>query len=202
MFKEIGISYHHKNNHLKLIYYYWFVLFFALSVNSAFSQTIMWKQERPLTWSDFKGKPERRFAVASTVYNIEMLTYEESQKHCTINTYAVFYCKDSWKRTKWISDLVLKHEQKHFDIAELFARKMRAAVSLLTVKNYAELKLKTDEIYYKLEKEMDLMQDQYDNETEGSMNSDKQSQWEIFINSELFKLNKFKNTLLTIYFTD
>ncbi|MFN7912645.1 MAG: hypothetical protein ACK5QC_12540 [Bacteroidota bacterium] len=173
-----------------------------LGVKVSNSQTIIWKQDRLLNWSDFKGKPERRFAVASTVYNIEMLTYHENNNQYTINTYAVFYCKDSWKRKEWISDVILKHEQKHFDLAELYARKMRAELSKLLVKNYAELKLKTDEIYYRLEKEMDKIQDQYDDETEGSMNSIKQLEWENFIASELIKLNKFKDSVVSVNFVN
>ncbi len=174
--------------------------FLLFGIHLSHSQTIIWKQERLLNWNDFKGKPERRFAVASTVYNIEMLTYEDSNKQYTVNTYAVFYCKDSWKRKEWISEVVLKHEQKHFDIAELYARKMREEVSKLLVKNYAELKVKTDEIYYRLEKEMDRIQDQYDDETEGSMNSTKQTEWENFITSELNRLKKFKEPVIKVNF--
>jgi hypothetical protein len=70
------------------------------------------------------------------------------------------------------------------------------------VKNYAELKLKTDEIYYRLEKEMDKIQDQYDDETEGSMNSIKQLEWENFIASELIKLNKFKDSVVSVNFVN
>ena len=70
------------------------------------------------------------------------------------------------------------------------------------MKNYAELKLKTDEIYYRLEKEMDKIQDQYDDETEGSMNSIKQLEWENFIASELIKLNKFKDSVVSVNFVN
>jgi hypothetical protein len=79
---------------------------------------------------------------------------------------------------------------------------MRAELSKLLVKNYAELKLKTDEIYYRLEKEMDKIQDQYDDETEGSMNSIKQLEWENFIASELIKLNKFKDSVVSVNFVN
>jgi hypothetical protein len=49
---------------------------------------------------------------------------------------------------------------------------------------------------------MDKIQDQYDDETEGSMNSIKQLEWENFIASELIKLNKFKDSVVSVNFVN
>ncbi len=127
-----------------------------------------------------------------------MVTFEFSKNQFKVNTSAVFYCKDSWKNKKWISNAILKHEQLHFDIAELFSRKMREKVTQVVVKNYDDLKQQTDTIYYQLEKEMDVYQNQYDDETENSMNKNMQLKWENKVKNELEKLSDFKNRTIII----
>ncbi|MCA0430381.1 MAG: hypothetical protein LCH32_07750 [Bacteroidetes bacterium] len=172
-------------------------LFFGISSYS--SQTIIWQENKPLKWSDFKGKPEKRFAVASTSYVIDMVTFEITQNQFKVSTNAIFYCKDSWKNNKWISDAILKHEQLHFDIAELFSRKMREKVTQIVVKNYDDLKQQTDKIYYQLEKEMDVYQNLYDDETENSMNKLKQQEWESKVKNDLNNLSNFKTKDIIVH---
>src|SRR5580704_163690 len=76
---------------------------------------IVWQKNRPLTWDDFKGKPERRFAGASTHY---LLKSYITQENSTIEAHimAWFFSNMSWKKDRWIDNTMLRHEQKHFDI--------------------------------------------------------------------------------------
>ncbi len=180
-----------------------FVLSF-LSYFSFFAQrgndTINWK-ETPLTWDDFKGKPERRFAAASTSYDILKHVYKKDSKNATVKIEAVFFCKDSWKKSSWINDQVLAHEQKHFDIVELYARKLRKTLSETKFSSLTDLEEKIQSLYDANDKAMDQYQDQYDDETDGSMNGDKQREWQASIIKDIKALDAYKEVTLQINFS-
>ena len=152
---------------------------------------LLWKDNRALTWDDFKGKPERRFAAASTSYDIlKEITINENGS--TIKIRAVFFFYSSWKKKQWINESVLEHEQKHFDIVELYARKLRKLIKQLKYTSASDLENKIDSLYDTNDKAMDVYQDLYDEETDGSMNGDKQREWNKKIAEELKTLDTYK----------
>jgi hypothetical protein len=159
---------------------------------------LLWSADRPLNWNDFNGKPEKRFAAASTHYDILKHLKKENANAATVTIEAVFFRHKSWKKVSWINDEVLAHEQRHFDIVELFARQLRKAVSAASYKSYEDLSKKLDEFYDKFDKAMDVYQDKYDEETDGSMNGDQQRAWQKKIAAELKELEAFKGTVLTL----
>lgn len=184
---------------LLLVFIYPFSLLLSTSkqvyIND--SDVILWQENRLLTWDDFKGKPAKRFAAASTNYDILKSIDFKDNTTALIDIKAVFYCNKSWKKEQWIDATVLIHEQKHFDIVELYARKMRKTIK---ENNYSRLNIKekTDSLYAIVDKEMDLYQDLYDDETNGSMNSTKQKEWNQKVINEINEFNEFKNTSITI----
>ena len=184
---------------LLLIFIYPLTLLFSTSnyVSTKDSDAIVWQENRLLTWDDFKGKPAKRFAAASTHYDILKSIEFTNNSAAIIDIKALFYCKKSWKKTQWADATVLIHEQKHFDIVELYARKMRKMIKENEYSSFT-IKEKTDSIYAIIDKEMDVYQDLYDNETEGSTNGKKQKEWNQKIVTEINELNKFNNTTLTI----
>jgi predicted secreted Zn-dependent protease len=105
----------------------------------------------------------------------------------------------SWKKTNWVNDEVLTHEQKHFDIVELYARKLRKAVFETRYTDYNDLLAKLEILYDKNDKEMDKYQDLYDEESDGSMNGEKQREWNKRIIQELDNYRKFKDAVVTVY---
>jgi len=159
---------------------------------------IVWQEDQLLTWDDFKGKPERRFAAASTRYDIWKRVVKKDANSATVTVKAVFFCKDSWKNDRWADKTVLAHEQKHFDIAELFARKLRKLIQQTKFQTYKAVELKTDSLYEIVDKQMDLYHDLYDEETDGSMNGEKQKEWNKKIESEIESLSAYKQTSLTV----
>ncbi|MEO6303976.1 MAG: DUF922 domain-containing protein [Bacteroidia bacterium] len=187
-----------------------FKLFFIIILTSLFScsfkpeddkEMILWNLERPLTWDDFKGKPERRFAAASTSYDILKEVNKGTSKNATVKIEAVFFCQSSWKKKSWINEQVLEHEQKHFDIVELYARKLRKTISETKFSSFADLETKIQSLYDINDKEMDKYQDKYDDETDGSMNGDKQREWQKSIMKDIKDLDAHKETTLQINFT-
>lgn len=175
-----------------------FLFFFSFKQDD--KDIIIWKESRPLTWNDFKGKPQKRFAAASTNYNILKSISKANDKSATIKIDAVFFCQRSWKKTNWVNESVLTHEQKHFDIVELFSRKLRKTIEENKYRSYDDAESKIEEFYTSNDKAMDIYQDQYDDETDGSMNGDKQREWNKKIISEIAALKKYEEPAFTITF--
>ena len=151
-----------------------------------------WSLKRPLTWADFKGEPPRSGgAAAETAYTLQY------GARCTGQTFefrvvAAFRPKDSWVRPsvlKQPADSVraLRHEQTHFDLTEVHARRMR--------RHFAELiapcRVSTDDlsdIAERMVKEENAAQQQYDAETDHSRIAAEQARWDKEVASQLSSL--------------
>lgn len=174
-------------------------LFFAFTKDEK-KKVLVWEESRLLTWDDFRGKAQKRFAAASTHYDIYKTTTDKT-KTGEVNVEAVFLCDKSWKKVSWINASVLAHEQKHFDIVELYARKLRKLISDHNYSSYSNLKTVSDSLYEVIDKEMDVYQDTYDDETDGSMNGKKQREWNKKIMDEIHALSAYKSTKYTVSFS-
>lgn len=170
---------------------------FCFSFCKEDDEVIVWSKDRKLTWADYKGKPQKRFAAASTVYSLSRkVLLKDGEPVAQIQAY--FYCKDSWKKDDWISESVLAHEQKHFDIVELFCRRMRKKITTMTFTNFKDAEQKVDSIYEITNKEMDIYQDKYDEETDGSMSTEGQKKWNSKINNEIAALENYAGVFVKI----
>ena len=161
---------------------------------------IVWQEGKLLTWDDFQGKPAKRFSAASTHYNTFKTTEEKGNK-AEVVVEAIFYKNKSWKKMSWCNNDVLAHEQKHFDIVELYARKLRKQILERKYSSYTNVKAVTDSLYDAMDKEMDLFQDKYDDETDASMNGDKQREWNKMIMDGIKGLSAYKNTTFTVSYS-
>lgn len=176
------------------------LIFFFSSFLLYNNDIIIWEQGRALTWNDFKGKPAKRFAAASTSYDIIKTINLLNKEAAIIKVQAVFFCNKSWKKKSWISDFILTHEQRHFDIVELFSRKYRKLLIENKDISIDNIEIISDSLYSIIDIEMDNYHNKYDDETEGSMNSNQQIIWNSNILLEIKKLNKFKDTEFTLRF--
>ncbi|WP_273567620.1 DUF922 domain-containing protein [Maribacter halichondriae] len=142
-------------------------------------ETIDWSSERKLQWEDFKGRPfKTAWAAAVTASGItyEFSSVEEAgnlQLDIEISTH--FYPAESWFQPGLVNGVILSHEQLHFDISELFARKMRERVAETTFTKNVKAEIK--QIYKDILKELSAFQKKYDYETNFSRNFEKQLQW-------------------------
>jgi hypothetical protein len=172
------------------------LLLFSSFLKKDENDILVWEEARLLTWNDFRGKPAKRMSAASTHYDILKTVSEKG----SVTIEAIFFCNKSWKKVTWINQQVLEHEQKHFDIVELYARKLRKLISETKYSSYANLKTVSDSLYAVIDKEMDVYQDKYDDETDASMNGDKQREWNKKIPIEIKELSPYKNSTFTVSF--
>lgn len=89
---------------------------------------------------------------------------------------AFFYPTKSWYRPALCNEVTLLHEQLHFDISEIFARKMDEEMS--KTKFTDNIKQEVRVLYQRILKELDDFQRGYDIETDFSRNIEKQKLWQ------------------------
>jgi len=105
--------------------------------------------------------------------------------------YSIFYKSTSWVKPKEKTDEVLSHEQGHFDIAEIAARKIRKQLVNQKFKKRTAMK-KFKRIIYSVSNEMTKMQELYDRETDFHRNKEQQKNWDEKIKNELKELDDYQ----------
>jgi hypothetical protein len=179
--------------------FYFFILVLVGCTNTSFIQddgsdnAMVWQKNRKLTWDDYQGKPQHRFAAASTVYSMYRHISKDSTGNITATVKALFYPKDSWKG-RYTDDALLAHEQKHFDIVELYARKLRKQLLQIKVKDEEDARQKMETLHKVIDAEMDACQDLYDKESDYSMAHDEQVSWIKKIDAAIADLSAYQNS--------
>ncbi|CAM4190737.1 DUF922 domain-containing protein [Zobellia roscoffensis] len=148
-------------------------------VSSQEEEVILWNADRKLQWSDFKGsyfKTEWAAATTASGISYSFTSFKkEGQLYLDFVVQSEFYPNKSWYRPELCDSVILSHEQLHFDISELYARKMRErlAKAQFTMNAKAEVRA----IYKTVLKELSDFQNKYDRETNFSRDLHKQLLW-------------------------
>ena len=150
-----------------------------------------------LTWSDFKARADRgsKFAAnTSSGFNYNASMVGDSMR---IMLPTIFNPRESWVKKKQKSAYLLKHEQVHFDITELFVRKMRKEIlsQKYTLKKFNKSVAKTLKKY---SKETNAFQNRYDKETKHSIDKEQQKKWNELVQKSLKELEDYKNPILMV----
>jgi hypothetical protein len=137
--------------------------------------SLPWLQDRKLGWDDFLGQPQRHSdAVASTSTSLGVsYRIEDNQLVYTIT--CDFSKLKSWGLLR--TDYILAHEQGHFDITELYARRLHEALQQYSF-NRRTYKQDINAIYQKVVREKEEMQHAYDEESDHSRKRKLQYEWE------------------------
>lgn len=177
------------------IRYVLFALIFVTSFN-LFSQesyikqdSIPWDKNYRLKWSDFKGRPDmlskEDAACAASIY----VRGFRDKGLPNFLVYNSFMKSDAWTSDS-TSVMLLQHEQLHFDIAEVYARKIRKAVDSLRRKQIKS----TDSYSIEITKLLSMFETTgklYDEQTSHGTYGNQQSEWEQKILKELQSLNDY-----------
>lgn len=158
-------------------------------------EAIAWRDDFKLSWTQFKGTPKLKMsAVAVTASGITFgFSVKETDNVVTsfsTNVYAHFYPNRSWYKKEQSDKRILAHEQLHFDITELYARKFKSEIAQLKVSNDIRAQLKS--LHESINKELAATQNRYDKETNNSLNLEFQDLWNVYVPKELAKLNAYK----------
>lgn len=140
-----------------------------------------WDATRPLTWSDFRARPHAGlFKAAETVSTVTYLIgcLGPETRFTVLTTFSTM---ESWVRPDVradpaASDAMLRHEQTHFDITELFGRELRRALGAeggLCPHDLARARA----LFDSLSTASRQLQDRYDRETGHGTLPDRQAEW-------------------------
>jgi hypothetical protein len=163
---------------------------FAAAAQPTSEELIDWNVSRRLTWDDYKASPNPNNDAAASTTTYLRISYNISSEGFTYKIRSQFSRTSSWGRYK--TDYVLKHEQGHFDIAEIFARKLNRQMHDY-VFNRRSYQKDLNRIYFGIENEREQMQNDYDLETNHSINQEKQALWFKKIDSLLREYDDWKN---------
>jgi len=184
-------------------YFLFLGIFFGTFSVDGFSQTlpekendtiIVWTKDRKLNWDDFQNPAkfvDSTKTAAESEIAIDLISIPINKYDYKYVVFPYFYKRFS--STKTDDPNILKHEQVHFDIAELFARKMRKKLKQLNKKPFDE-KLYNSEIDAIYEGYSNY-QIKYDKETLHSLITEKQLEWENKIARELQALISFSSEI-------
>jgi predicted secreted Zn-dependent protease len=158
-----------KKNFLFLLFFPPLILFAQKEGNY-----INWSAGRKLVWDDFMAQPDKQGDAAALTATHLGFSHSVVSGKVSYNIECRFDKNKSWGRVK--NDWILKHEQGHFDIAEIFARKLHKAVFAYRF-NRNSFQKDLDALYTGIVKEKEAFQQQYDDETDYSRNKVKQEEW-------------------------
>lgn len=137
-------------------------------------ELIYWKAGQRLTWDDYKGKADIGSGAAASTSTYLGIDYNFSPKGLTYKISCSFSKTRSWGIHK--NQHILNHEQGHFDIAEIFARRLNMKMAAYKF-NSNTYKNDLRKMYEDVVDEKEEMQDAYDKETDHSIIKDKQEEW-------------------------
>lgn len=161
---------------------------------------IYWNENRKLTWDDFKGAPP---SDTMSIYGAATTSTITIDYVCndTILVYLIrawFSKNKSWVREKGKTPEILRHEQLHFDITELYARKIRKSHKMFldAVKGYKKIDCDKFEIQLQIGTMIKQMEEYehrvYDLMTLHGLAEQAQADYEREIQNRLNELSAFK----------
>lgn len=177
------------------------IFYFCFNGNDSKEDFIKWSNEIKIRWSDFHGNLQQNTPVAAVSFvGIVYKTITKSYEFYLLEVYASF---DRNKSCVWMekaSDSLLVHEQGHFNLAEIYSRKMRKAL-IENRSNYYRTKVNEDihNLFNMYSDSLSIRQNCYDKETHFSQKYDKQIEWNLTIRKELKELERYRTRYVKIY---
>jgi hypothetical protein len=167
---------------------YFFTLLISVISGIEQSNLVDWNASRKLTWDDFKASPDpasSNAALTNSSINVEF-GYDDLELQYSIK--CRFDKTKSWVKIR--NNEILAHEQGHFDMAELHARKLNKALKEYRF-NAKTVSEDVNRIYDSIMTMHHAAQSEYDKETDFSRNKEKQVLWQKKIADELQQLKTF-----------
>jgi predicted secreted Zn-dependent protease len=135
---------------------------------------IDWSAARKLTWADYWAEPDTESDAAASTTTYLGIEYKIAETKFSFKIESTFSKKRSWGLHK--TSYILIHEQGHFDIAEIFARQLNKRMKAYHF-NQKTIREDLNKIYQNILDEKEDMQNNYDKETQHSINKEKQKEW-------------------------
>ena len=146
----------------------------SLFAQSKDEELLEWNASRKLTWNDYKASPDPESDAAASTTSYLAIEYNITSNSFGYKIQSRFSKSLSWGLHK--TEYILSHEQGHFDIAEIFARKLNKKMSEYRF-NKRTYQQDLNKIYNDILDEKEKLQNDYDKETNHSIKKEKQAEW-------------------------
>ncbi|MGZ5283781.1 MAG: hypothetical protein ACXWEY_16010 [Bacteroidia bacterium] len=167
------------------------LIFIFLSF-TCYSQKIEWTTDTKLTPSDFKGSVPNIISeeAAGSMLSIEYKILSKSiwTGNIKIKVIPTFDTEESWIKPEYISESLMNHEQRHFEILKFYSEKLQKIVNK-EIKGIVDYNKKFQEIYDKNYAEYMKFQTKFDAETDHGANIEMQNKYDKIIEEMLNSCN-------------
>lgn len=171
----------------------------GIAQDSTETNRIFWSDWYKIEWSDFQGTADHQESIAAqSTIGLPYSFVTDGEGEMTVAVNVCFIKSESWSKEEKRNNVLLQHEQLHFDIAELHRRMIVKSIleSSFTKENHKEL---LDQLI----KDIWLvgyreMQDKYDKETNFSRIIREQINWNKFVQQQLLNYKDYDYSELTI----
>lgn len=188
-----------------------FLLFSCSELNSqqdGSEEVYYWTKGYQLKLNDFvvirdsdSTKFARNFSALSRTGVVYQLKYKDDKPNVVeIDIQATFHPSNSYVKQHVLQlnkvqlEYLLRHEQRHFDISEIYARE--ATKILLETKLTHQYRKEINDIMASIFKSSNEYQDQYDTETQNGNNWYAQEKWNEKINTRLDNLRSYASKII------
>jgi hypothetical protein len=169
---------------------------YRLAHPEQYETEIIWHQQRRLTVADFKGSIEKRPFLAATYSGFRYVTkVQPFTGRFQMIVMSYFDCNLSYFKAEPTDSVTLRHEQLHFNITEIYARKFVENMQR-EVKSLKDFQTKEKDILDAVWKELQLKQDEYDAAVYADRS--KQPGWDLWVTAQLERSAAFAGKKLEI----
>ena len=157
---------------------------------------LSYSPKRPLRLEDFQGQPNNVPTVAAVTFSMVSLKYSslltmDNEIIVDVSVVAYFNKSKSWCRTTSRNPETLAHEQRHFDLSAV-----KACELVDTIRKFQfsvdHFGTELDMLHRQKQKELDELQDLYDQESKHGTGPATQVKWNRLIDERLKQLNCFQ----------
>ncbi|MEM6965577.1 MAG: DUF922 domain-containing protein [Bacteroidota bacterium] len=159
---------------------------------SSDSDRMAWDKDQKIKWADFQGKAQSNNLLdAYSMLGISLEVIGQSNGEVEMGVFGYFEKNKSWVKPGEQSDHLLLHEQKHFDICEVYRRKLVQRLEAAKHFSYDDFSDQVSSIFNELFEEYKKEQERYDQATNHSQKKEEQAKWNKYIAEELLRLKKY-----------
>jgi hypothetical protein len=160
------------------------------SLSALPASKFQWNEHGRLSWDDFQGPvaPPVDEAAAATHCSIGFSTScPVPGDKPVVSVFNTFYVDRSWVRPDAKLATILEHEQGHFDLCEIYTRKLRQRIGSINFTGYtsAQMSKVLMSLYTEVSQDYEDRQQAYEQETTHGVNIPEQKKWSEVIACEL-----------------
>lgn len=168
-----------------------FLIVFLFCISNIFAQgndslVLFTKQ---IQWSSFKGAPNSDISGAkiSTLFILKVRRVNKWNGTLLFKAFALMDPSKSWVKPGYADQYTLLHEQTHFNITQICAKKLQAELNQMKLKSRKSAMIEVT--LTKWQSKMEVLQEQYDLETMYGNDTEAQKLWNEKIIAELISVD-------------